>query len=99
MHPRPAHGASFIERLNHSISMLSPWEARAVAFVLGCGLGSLIRMLVVMVILTFRGMKSRREREEGRIALVVEVSEDEERLLNQADAAAHRESVKVVSFQ
>lgn len=40
---------------------LGPWEGRAVAFVLGCGIGSLLRMIWVLLILTFRSSRSSRE--------------------------------------
>ncbi|KAJ7812377.1 hypothetical protein B0H14DRAFT_2605797 [Mycena olivaceomarginata] len=35
---------SFLMRVHYALMSLGPWEGRAVAFVLGCGLGVLLRM-------------------------------------------------------
>jgi hypothetical protein len=40
---------------------LGPWEGRAVAFVLGCGIGVLLRMVWVMAIVTYRMLKGDNE--------------------------------------
>lgn len=47
----------FIERLQRSLAMLGTWEGRAVAFVLGCGLGVLIRMFWVFALLFIRASR------------------------------------------
>ncbi|QRW08368.1 hypothetical protein RhiLY_07367 [Ceratobasidium sp. AG-Ba] len=68
-HMRPSHhNAPFYVRLTHALSSLGPWEGRAVSFVLGCGLGVLLRMLYVFAVLIVRGVRCRRA--ERRITLV-----------------------------
>ncbi|KAJ3778454.1 hypothetical protein FB446DRAFT_713595 [Lentinula raphanica] len=52
-HPR----SSFVRRLHFAIMTLGPWEGRAVAFVLGCGLGVLLRMLWVLSVVAYRTFK------------------------------------------
>jgi len=49
----------FADRLYRAMNDLGPWEGRAVAFVLGCGLGVLVRMVFVLAVLLFRARKSR----------------------------------------
>jgi hypothetical protein len=52
------HGhKSFFTRVHHAIQALGPWEGRAVAFVLGCGIGVLLRMMWVMTVITYRMIK------------------------------------------
>jgi len=46
--------ASFIERLSHALMLLGPWEGRAVAFVLGCGIGVILRMIYILALVTSR---------------------------------------------
>lgn len=46
--------ASFIERLSHALMLLGPWEGRAVAFVLGCGIGVVLRMIYVLTVVSYR---------------------------------------------
>ncbi|KAH9969324.1 hypothetical protein BGW80DRAFT_1335597 [Lactifluus volemus] len=48
----------FLQRVHHALMSLGPWEGRIVAFVLGCGIGVLLRMswvLTVLVMRAFRG--------------------------------------------
>jgi len=45
----------FSTRFKHAMRSLSPWESWAVTFVLGCGLGAILRMFVVFGIILFRG--------------------------------------------
>jgi hypothetical protein len=47
----------FMNRLYFALRALGPWEGRAVAFVLGCGLGVLIRMFWVLTVVTYRLVK------------------------------------------
>lgn len=63
-------GEPFIVRFTRAVNTLSPWESRAVTFVLGMGLGALIRMFVVFGILFVRGRKAGRfcERRRARRA-------------------------------
>jgi len=53
-HERPA----FLTRVHYALMSLGPWEGRAVAFVLGCGIGVLLRMAWVLVVLAFRAVRS-----------------------------------------
>jgi len=79
--------ASFIERLSHALMLLGPWEGRAVAFVLGCGIGVILRMVYVLIVVThrvFRGSaqpgEDEEEQEETAVLLVAappEYSRDE----------------------
>jgi len=49
---------------HRAIMALGPWEGRAVAFVLGCGIGVLLRMFWVMSVLTYRTIRGEREEED-----------------------------------
>jgi len=53
----------FITRLTHSLLALGKWEGRAVAFVIGCGLGVLLRMVWVMAVLVVRGFRGPKEKQ------------------------------------
>ncbi|KAF8306989.1 hypothetical protein DL93DRAFT_155321 [Clavulina sp. PMI_390] len=67
-HPHPHHhhhhgqeqrtSDAFWPRFVHAMQSLGPWEGRAVTFVVGLGIGSLIRMVVVLIILAVRGRKA-----------------------------------------
>jgi len=50
---------SFFTRFEHAMRSLSPRESWAVTFVLGCGLGALLRMFVVLAIVFVRGRRGR----------------------------------------
>jgi len=65
---------SFLSRVQYSIMNLGPWEGRSVAFVLGCGIGVLLRMLFVLTVVTFRAMKGREqdEHEYSQITIIEE---------------------------
>ncbi|KAG1725284.1 uncharacterized protein EDB91DRAFT_97126 [Suillus paluster] len=54
---------SFFRRVHRAIMALSLWEGRAVAFVLGCGIGVLLRMFWVMSVLTYRTVRGERAEE------------------------------------
>ncbi|EJF65612.1 hypothetical protein DICSQDRAFT_133207 [Dichomitus squalens LYAD-421 SS1] len=54
---------SFLRRVHHALMALGPWEGRAVAFVLGCGIGVLLRMVWVMVLVTARAFRGSRDEE------------------------------------
>jgi len=47
----------FFPRLHFALMALGPWEGRAVAFVLGCGIGVLLRMMWVLLVVTLRTIK------------------------------------------
>lgn len=55
---------SFMMRLHYALMSLGPWEGRAVAFVLGCGIGVLLRMVWVLVVVGYRAINSSIEEEE-----------------------------------
>jgi len=59
-HHGQAHGKhdKFMYRLCRALSLLGPWEGRAVAFVLGCGIGVLLRMVVVLCTLFLRARRA-----------------------------------------
>lgn len=55
---------------------LGPWEGRAFAFVLGCGIGVLLRMVWVLAVVgyrMFRGTKSNGNTEYTQIFVVEEL--------------------------
>jgi len=37
--------------------MLGRWEGRAIAFVLGCGIGVVLRMIYVLIVVTYRMLR------------------------------------------
>jgi len=55
--------APFVSRLTHSLMALGKWEGRAVAFVIGCGLGVLLRMAWVLTVLVIRAFKGPEEKQ------------------------------------
>lgn len=54
----------FLARLHFSLMNLGIWEGRVVAFVLGCGLGVLLRMFWVLAIVVYRIVKRRSPEED-----------------------------------
>jgi len=48
---------SFLRRIHRALMTLGPWEGRAVAFVLGCGIGVLLRMVWVFTVLVARAVR------------------------------------------
>jgi len=72
-HPHPHHPKhkhkrhrckSFFRRLHRALIVLKPWEGRVMAFIIGCGIGVLVRMVWVMTVVTYRMIKGRREEPE-----------------------------------
>ncbi|OAX36219.1 hypothetical protein K503DRAFT_850990 [Rhizopogon vinicolor AM-OR11-026] len=55
---------TFFRRVHRAIMALGRWEGRAVAFVLGCGIGVLIRMFWVMSVLAYRTIRGDRTEED-----------------------------------
>jgi len=49
---------SFLARLHRALNQLGPWEGRAMAFVIGCGLGVLLRMFFVLAVVLIRSHRS-----------------------------------------
>jgi len=67
---------SFINRIQYSIMNLGRWEGRAVAFVLGCGIGVLLRMFFVLAVVMYRTVKGRRGEEQhgySQITIIEEI--------------------------
>ncbi|KAI9508603.1 hypothetical protein F5148DRAFT_1194629 [Russula earlei] len=64
--------ASFLHRVHHALMSLGPWEGRIVAFVLGCGIGVLLRMFWVLAVLLARSVRTTPEREEETIFVYAE---------------------------
>ncbi|KAL6301286.1 hypothetical protein BKA93DRAFT_828401 [Sparassis latifolia] len=60
MHMGGHRHRSFLRRVHFALMALGPWEGRAVAFVLGCGIGVLLRMLFVIGVVLVRALKGRR---------------------------------------
>jgi hypothetical protein len=75
-HNQRLHAKSFLVRMTAALMALGPWEGRAVAFVLGCGIGVLLRMFWIMSLLTYRMMKNRPEQETGYIVIAESSAED-----------------------
>jgi len=64
---------SFLMRVHFALMSLGPWEGRAVAFVLGCGIGVLLRMFWVMMVVSYRMIKGQRspsEQEEHEYTVI-----------------------------
>jgi len=67
------YGGPFLRRVHRALMMLGPWEGRIVAFVLGCGIGVLLRMFWVMALLLVRGTRGNPEHEETILVCAEEV--------------------------
>ncbi|KAI0311582.1 hypothetical protein OF83DRAFT_1177423 [Amylostereum chailletii] len=83
--PMRHHRGSFTHRIHRALMTLGPWEGRAVAFVLGCGIGVLLRMFWVLSLLVFRAVKGStgpdaREYEEIAVFYAPRVHVDAEEL-------------------
>jgi len=61
---RFSHQGSFGQRLTHALMILGPWEGRILAFVIGCGIGVLIRMFWVLALLVVRSARGSKREEE-----------------------------------
>jgi len=70
-HQHHHHRHSFMRRVHRALMALGPWEGRAVAFVLGCGIGVLLRMMWVMTVITYRMIRG--DTEEPHDSLVCEL--------------------------
>ncbi|KAL4073751.1 hypothetical protein J3A83DRAFT_4058689, partial [Scleroderma citrinum] len=68
----------FMRRIRKAVTALGPWEGRAVSFVLGCGLGVLLRMFWVLSVLAYRTIRG--EREEPQVPEYVVLDQDVETL-------------------
>jgi len=63
----------FLHRVHRALMSLGPWEGRIVAFVLGCGIGVLLRMFWVLAVLLVRGVRGTPERDEAIFLCAEEV--------------------------
>jgi len=66
---------TFINRIQYSIMNLGRWEGRAVAFVLGCGIGVLLRMFFVLAVVMYRSVKGRRAEEQHEYSQITIIEE------------------------
>jgi len=62
----------FLHRVHHALMSLGPWEGRIVAFVLGCGIGVLLRMFWVLAVLLVRAFRGTPTLEEDMIFVYTE---------------------------
>ncbi|KAJ6456510.1 hypothetical protein C8R45DRAFT_580159 [Mycena sanguinolenta] len=69
---------SFLMRVHFALMSLGAWEGRAVAFVLGCGIGVLLRMFWVLTVLTFRAVRGPSSAAEQYVILEGEDDDAEE---------------------
>jgi len=69
----------FMIRLQRSLNALGPWEGKVVAFVLGCGIGVLLRMVWVLSVISYRAIKGGQEPEntQAEYSLVLDQSDME----------------------
>jgi len=84
-HPHHRHGhhhghhdhrfgkGSFVSRINYSLMNLGRWESRAVGFVLGCGIGVLLRMLFVLSVVMYRAVKGHHGEEQHEYSIIEEI--------------------------
>jgi len=70
-HPRRIDRLPFMKRLHFALMSLGPWEGRAVAFVLGCGIGVLLRMLWVLSVISYRMIRGTKEDENKYTEIIV----------------------------
>jgi len=64
LHGKSGREACFFKRLHFALASLSPWEGRAMAFVIGCGLGVLLRMFWVLTVVAFRAIRGDKQESE-----------------------------------
>lgn len=69
----------FFVRIQNAIMSLGPWEGRAVAFVLGCGIGVLLRMFFVLSVVVYRSLRGSNDEHEYEEVLVFDVEENDAR--------------------
>lgn len=68
--------SNFGVRLHRALMALGPWEGRALAFVLGCGIGVLLRMFWVLAVVSVRLIRGNRPAEVHRYSPVAFSAED-----------------------
>jgi len=71
--PEDRFNGPFLHRAHRALMSLGPWEGRIVAFVLGCGIGVLVRMIFVLTVLFVRALRGNvAEPEETTILVYAE---------------------------
>ncbi|KAG8906682.1 hypothetical protein FRB99_006383 [Tulasnella sp. 403] len=100
---RRVSSQAFAFRLSRALSLLGPWEGRAISFVLGCGLGVLCRMFFVLILVLVR-MKRARAVANARSAGPIALPEDQAVLAEAPEypeekAPVYTETVQVVEKQ
>ncbi|KAF9814075.1 hypothetical protein IEO21_05315 [Rhodonia placenta] len=76
------HRGPFLRRLHFALMALGPWEGRAVAFVLGCGIGVLLRMIWVLGVVLVRAVSYGRQSEEhDNVETIFVMASDAEEIL------------------
>jgi len=81
-HMHHKHHGTFLSRLHHSLMNLGRWEGRAVAFVIGCGIGVLIRMFWVLAIVSYRACRGHRDEGYATVAIMEEYDSDDETVIS-----------------
>jgi len=76
------HHGSFLSRLHHSLMNLGRWEGRAIAFVIGCGIGVLVRMFWVLAIVSYRACRGYRDEGYTTVAVMEEYESDDETVIS-----------------
>jgi len=74
---------TFMRRIHLALTSLGRWEGRAVAFVLGCGIGVLLRMFFIMGVVLYRSIRvgSSDDEEDVRAAYqIIRLYDDAEEL-------------------
>jgi len=67
------HNKPFWIRVHKALMSLGPWEGRAVAFVLGCGIGVLLRMMFVMLLISYRVIRGVEQSETEYIEVYADI--------------------------
>ncbi|KAI0948937.1 hypothetical protein AcW1_008673 [Taiwanofungus camphoratus] len=69
------HRGPFLRRIHFALMALGSWEGRAVAFVLGCGIGVLLRMLWVLGVVLVRTIRGTRSEEPAETVFDLDAEE------------------------
>jgi hypothetical protein len=64
--------STFGMRIHNALMALGPWEGRAVAFVLGCGIGVLLRMIWVLAVVMYRAIRGEQEEPQYTPVAIIE---------------------------
>ncbi|EMD33799.1 hypothetical protein CERSUDRAFT_87128 [Gelatoporia subvermispora B] len=69
------HRRPFVHRLHFALAALGPWEGRAVAFVLGCGIGVLLRMIWVLAVVVVRAARPHSSSDDTEVEAIFDAEE------------------------